>query len=668
MNLLQYPLPRICLGMLAGCAIGSYLCSSQQVFGCFIFTVLINFIVLVFRLPKWVAGMAILTLACSLGIFSNWIHRESNYANHYLHYLHPDRVQQIEAVVREQLKTTSNYQRYVVHVTKLDQRPCRGKLLINCKSTTVHPVLPVGLPIQFEGIVQTNRKPLNPDSFDYSNYLNQKNICAQVWVSLYKLKKRNDFQRDIYYYADKLRSRIREHLDLSGCNPIAAAVFNALLLGQQQEIPTEITKDYQYAGVVHILSVSGLHVGFIIVMLRFLFRFFPQSRGMKITELLLSIMFLWAFAVIAGLAPSILRAVSMFSFVSIGLFLNRRSSNINALFVSAFLLLCVVPQAVFDIGFQLSYAALLFIFWLQPVLQKLYSPTSKIGLYIWENCTVSVAAQLGTLPISLYYFHQFPGLFLVANLLLLPLLTGIMSIGILSLVWLIVTVPPRFLINLLEWSIGLMNQFIHLLASFDSFVFEHIPCTFSMTVALYVVLFAGIYWLKNRQFLGLIYMGLAAIGLQLTVLFTLWGLRQEHEILVFHSPRYSALVERHGNFITAYTDLPLEKRKPLYSYATAHFCRQIQFKKIPQTGMVNSRFICVLEPKHVPNKIRAHSLLLLRQSPKINLDLLIQASRPKLIIADGSNYKSYIRRWKASCIQAKIPFHATGEKGFYTIR
>lgn len=326
-----------------------------------------------------------------------------------------------------------------------------------------------------------------------------------------------------------------------------------------------------------------------------------------------------------------------------------------------------MPQAVYDIGFQLSYAALLFIFLLQPQLKKWYQPKTKVGRYLWENCSLSLAAQLGTLLLSLYYFHQFPGLFLVANLLLLPILAVIMGLGLVCLIWLIIAVPPSLLIEILAWSIHLMNQIIHALASVKGLVFEHIPCTLEMAIALYVLLFALSYGLSKRHYKSLRYVGFAFIGFQLTVLAAVWNSKQEQESIVFHCARYSALVERNGNDIIAYTNLPESKRQPLYTYATAHFGNPILFRKLPQKGVVNGNSLCIIDTAAIGFSITKNSVILLRNSPKINLDQLIQTSHPQIIIADGSNYKSYVKRWKNSCMKAKIPFHATGEKGFYIV-
>lgn len=667
MNLFHYPMPRITVGLLAGCVLGSYSTHVLEAVSCFLISLLFVFFLLFVRSAKWLRGLGILFLAISLGMLSEGLHRESNYPNHYTHFCKNGKKQLVEAVLREQLKSTAYAKRYVLQVQKIDQQACFGKLLLNCPKNNTAVDLPVGLRLQCETLIQQANKPLNPAAFDYGNYLSKKNIYAQAWVQINRIKRQSAYQIDAYYYADKLRNRISTHLKQAGCEPIVAAIFNALLLGQQQDIPTDISKDYQYAGVVHILSVSGLHVGFIIVLLRVCFSLFPKNRKFQYLELLVSILFLWAFAFVAGLSPSVLRAVTVFSFVSLGLFLHRSSSNLNALFVSAFLLLLAMPQAVFDIGFQLSYAALLFIFMLQPHLKKWYHPKTKIGRYLWENCTLSLAAQLGTLPLSLYYFHQFPGLFLVANLLLLPFLAGIMGLGLVCLVWLIIAVPPPVLVALLSWCINSMNAVIHVLASADNLVFQHIPCTLEMAVSLYLLLFALMYGLSKRQFSNLFYVGFALIIVQLTVVTAVWKTKYEHEIVLFHCTRYTALVERNGNDIIAYTNLPESKRQPLLSYATAHFAGPIVFRKLPQKGVVNGQTLCIIDTATAACTSSKNSIILLRNSPKINLDQLIQTCHPKAIVADGSNYKTYIKRWKASCMHEKIPFHATGEKGFYVV-
>ncbi|MBP6373824.1 MAG: ComEC/Rec2 family competence protein [Flavobacterium sp.] len=668
MNLLLYPLPRITLGMLAGCIIGTCTNTLCAAICWLTLPLILGGLHYFYFKQKYILGISLLISSCGLGQLTAYVHTDSNYANHFTHFVDSRQKQTVEAIVKEQLKSTKQHQRYVVELLSLDRSSCFGKLLVHLKTSSSNKPLGVGLPIQFEGHIQVEQLAFNPNAFRYDVYLKRKNIYGQVWVDMPAVKHNTSYRMDANYWADQLRIRISKNLEKSGCDPVISALFKALFMGQQQEIPTAITKEYQYAGVVHILSVSGLHVGFIVILLQCIFRLFPKNQTVKRTELLLSILFLWGFACVAGLAPSVLRAVTMFSFIQLGLYLNRSTGSLHALFVSAFLILCWTPQAVFDIGFQLSYAALLFIFLLQPILKKRYQPDTKISAYIWDNCTVSVSAQLGTLPLSLYYFHQFPGLFLLANVLLLPLLTLVMGVGIVCLVWLVVEVPPQLLLAALSGSIQLMNDLIAWLASFDEMVVQNIPCTLGMAMALYLVFFAALLWINRPNYLSSVGIGLTLVALQCSLLIPFWKSKSEQETLLFHVQRYSAILVRNGHSIIAYTNLPEEKRNPLYAYATAHFCRRISIKPLPQLGLVNGKAICIISPENAQEKLPLKSRMVLRNSPKINLDLFILQHQPTQIIADGSNYKSYISRWKASCIQAKIPFHATGEKGFYDLK
>ena len=243
-----------------------------------------------------------------------------------------------------------------------------------------------------------------------------------------------------------------------------------------------------------------------------------------------------------------------------------------------------------------------------------------------------------------------------------------MGVGIVCLVWLLIEVPPQLLLAALSGSIQLMNDLIAWLASFDEMVVQNIPCTLGMAMTLYLVFFAALLWINRPNYLSSVGIGVTLVALQCSLLIPFWKSKSEQETLLFHVPRYSAILVRNGHSIIAYTNLPEEKRNPLYAYATAHFCRRISIKPLPQLGLVNGKSIFIISPDNAQEKLPLKSRVVLRNSPKINLDLFILQHQPTQIIADGSNYKSYISRWKASCIQAKIPFHATGEKGFYDLK
>jgi competence protein ComEC len=228
--------------------------------------------------------------------------------------------------------------------------------------------------------------------------------------------------------------------------------------------------------------------------LTFILQPIPNTQKGALLKLTITLTSLSLFALIAGLAPSVVRSVTMFSFVAIGYYLRRTVNVYHTILVSLFLILLIQPSFLFDVGFQLSYIALFFIIWLQPLLAAIWTPKSKAFKYIWDILTVSFAAQIGTLPLSIYYFHQFPGLFFVTNLAIIPLLSFIMILGVLVMLFAAFNYVPFFLSKPLEWSIYYLNKIINSIASFERFIIKDIPFNSYLLIFLFSAI---LYWLSN---------------------------------------------------------------------------------------------------------------------------------------------------------------------------
>ena len=252
-------------------------------------------------------------------------------------------------------------------------------------------------------------------------------------------------------------------------------IIQALLLGQRNSISTETYDNYKDAGAVHILAVSGLHIGILLLLLQFLFRpleILPKGRTIKLVVIVL---LLWCFAFLAGLSASVVRAVTMFSFVAYALYLNRPSNTFNILALSMFFILLLFnPMLLFQVGFQMSYAAVFSIVWIYPMLQRFWTPKNSVLQKIWQLLSVSIAAQLGVLPISLFYFHQFPGLFFISNLLIVPFLGLLLGMGILVMVLALLDILPDFLVLWYNRIISLMNSVVEWVAQQEAFIFKNI--------------------------------------------------------------------------------------------------------------------------------------------------------------------------------------------------
>jgi competence protein ComEC len=360
----------------------------------------------------------------------------------------------------------------------------------------------------------------------------------------------------------------------------------------------------------------------------------------------------------------------MFSFLAIGNHLRRSNNTYHTLLVSLFLILLFEPYFLFDVGFQLSYLALFFIIWLQPELKNIWKPKNKIAMNIWNVLTVSFAAQIGTLPLCLYYFHQFPGLFFVTNIVIIPILSLVMIVGILVMILAVLNTVPQFLIQVLEKSIYLLNKVIHIVASFDSFVIRDISFNSHYLLAFYLCIILSIIWIKRPSFLKFTGVLNAIIILQLSFIFTKKEIQSQKEIIVFNVKKKTIISKRNGKEVTIFGYNPLKdsaQNMILNSYLTANFCQLKKTSKIQNTLYLNHQKIYIIDSTTVYPKMINPDILLLIQSPKINLERVLKNLHPGIIIADASNSYSIQKIWKTTCLKQKIPFHSISEKGFYKL-
>lgn len=678
MNVLQFPLIKITIGFIIG-LIAAYYISISANFA-FVFILIVFGIVLLankFTVAStkrnFVFETAILLLSFAVGIVVLVTHTDSNRKNNYSN--HPtvyEKANWIEVVVREKLKSSPQNNRYIAYVQKINNQSLEGKILITIPKSNNAKEIVVGHRLRFKTKLIKTEKPKNPNQFDYSAYLKNKQIYAQAYVNPEAIFYHKTLSKDIWYYTSKLRTTIVTHLEQSGFDKKALPVAMALLLGQQQDIDPNITKDYQYAGAVHILSVSGLHIGFIVLFINFLMRPIPNTQKGRFLKLSISLVSLALFGILAGLAPSVVRSITMFSFVAVGHYWRRSTNIYHTLVVSIFLILLFQPYFLFDVGFQLSYAALFFIVWLQPMLANYWTPKNKILQFFWDIITVSFAAQLGTLPLSVYYFHQFPGLFFVTNLLVLPLVSVIMLLGVMVMTIATITSLPIWCIKPLEWGILLMNSIIHWVASFESFIFNNIPSTFYLMIASYFFLIALVLWWKKNSFTRITFFLSSIIIFQLVLIKNKLDYGSNKEWVVLNASRKTIICQRIGNEIevisNAIPNSEIVKNTVLQNYATGTFSAITKQSPLKNVAYFNGNRILILDSSSVyfPNK--EADILLLTASPKVNLKRILKNNRPKMVVADASNYKSLVTLWERTCNQQKIPFHSTREKGYFSIK
>lgn len=301
-----------------------------------------------------------------------------------------------------------------------------GKILVYHQNQT--PLIPGQFLIVSKAPEQISA-PKNPNEFDYKEFLARKGILYRQFLG----KNFHVFHHQQPKYSHgiaHLRNGISEMLAEKIPHETSLQIANALLLGQKQNLDPFLQEAYVQAGVIHILAVSGLHVGIIYAIFLFLIKPLNLSKNQKNIYLLCVVGIIWLYAFLTGLSPSVVRSATMFSLVALGQMRDRKPSIYNVLAFSAMLMITFNPDVIFEVGFLLSYIAVLGIVMIQPLIVRWWLPSNRILEYFWQLTAVSLAAQLATFPLSVYYFHVFPTYFLLANLLVLPLAFLIMQVGV----------------------------------------------------------------------------------------------------------------------------------------------------------------------------------------------------------------------------------------------
>lgn len=605
-----------------------------------------------------------------LGYFTAFIHIPENKPNHYINYLEiisEDSSPLITAEVVEQLKPSIYQDRYIVKVVNFNSQNVEGKLLLNISKENLSKQLKIGERIAVSGKFEDIQEKLNPYQFDYSRYMKNLGVIKQLNISSNKFQILENSSNSLRSYAGNLRNRIIVKLKQQDFEKDEMAVIQALLLGQRQELSKEIQANYASAGVIHILAVSGLHVGIILFMLNWLLKFLNRWKYGVVIKTLFLLALLWSFALLAGLSPSVVRAVSMFSFVAIGLQLKRRTSVLNTLFASLLILLLINPYYIFQVGFQLSYSAVFSIVIFQPYIASLFRTKNKISGYLWKIASVTIAAQIGVLPLSLFYFHQFPGLFILSNILILPFMGALLAMGFILIFMILIGLNPVLVSQFYGWCISLLNNFVNYIASLDVFVLKNIPFSLALCVGFYLLLIAVSFLLKKLSFRNVAFVLMSVLTIQLVFIYEK-GENSTEEFIVFHKSRSTEVGlydgEKFNYFTSNIQTIPsiindykigknIEGTKPSVLKNIYRF-KEKDILLIDSLGFYS---ISNYSPK----------IILLTNSPKINLARLIIDLNPEIIVADGSNYKTMIARWKKTAHNKKIPFHITGEKGAFII-
>ncbi len=469
MKWLPYPMVRIAGFFTGGVLLGIYL---PHVFLFKTAVFLIAFFSILFfvlgRNPQknnfpLLSGLLGLSTIFLLGYVRLTLFTDSNKDNH-LSKIN-SKIEAYEAIVRSVPEEKAKSWKIEIELTyaKAESwQPITGNLVLYVSKNNLPAInWHYGDHILVKGSPQELKPPANPGEFDFKRFLSFKNISHQQFVQAEDVKFiKSASRKGFIYYSHQARAWSMKKLNHYVHGDDEKAIAIALVLGVTDGIDNDLQNAYAASGAMHVLAVSGMHVGIIYAIILFLFKPLNKYKWSRWFIAVLSLILLWAFAFVTGLSPSVLRAVTMFSFIAVARPFSKRTNIYNTLAASIFVLLIYNPYLIMSVGFQLSYLAVIGIVYLQRPLYNLWYIENRVGDWTWQITCVSIAAQIATFALGLLYFHQFPIYFLISNLFVIPLSTIVLVMGIFLLAISFISPLASFTAFILEWLIKALNWIV----------------------------------------------------------------------------------------------------------------------------------------------------------------------------------------------------------------
>lgn len=382
-----------------------------------------------------------------------------------------------------------------VTVAKMDSlgqwHPMEIKILVYFKDDSLCEFPGYGDLIMISGTMQTIPGPANPHMFSFRQYLANRQIYYQVFLELGRWQRVGRAAGNpVRSGAEICRERFLETFRKFKVEGQDFALVSALLLGSKDFLEKDIIQEFSNAGAIHVLSVSGLHVGIMYVVADKMLFFLKRGRRSRKLHQILIIVSIWAYAFITGLPSSVIRAALMFSLIAAGKMFKRSSESYNILAVAAFLQLWINPYEITQVGFQLSYLAVLGIFAFYKPFNNSINPFNKLFSWIWSVLAVSMAAQLATFPLACFYFNMFPVYFLLTNLIVVPLAAVVTYFAVFLLVIGATGLTFEWLAWPLKWSLRFMSGSVELIQSWPGAVLEPVILTQGQVILIYLAIIA----------------------------------------------------------------------------------------------------------------------------------------------------------------------------------
>ncbi|MCZ4694083.1 ComEC family competence protein [Ancylomarina euxinus] len=485
----------------------------------------------------------------------------------------------------------------------------------------------------------------NPNEFDYAKYLQHRYILYSTYVraSSWKLIEKNQ-SFNFKHLAVVWRQRLLNIYKRAGLKNEAYEILAALTLGARDEVSEDVKTVWSAAGATHVLAVSGLHVGIIFGVMQFLLSFLAGSKLGRFFRGVILLACLWSYALLTGLSPSVMRAASMFSILAIALMINRKGTIYNSLAISALLLLLINPFVLFDVGFQFSYLAVVSIVYFQPKFENMIKLNSFVLRWTWRLFTVSLAAQIGTFPLAIYYFHQFPAYFFLSNFVIIPVAGLLIYSSALLLIFSEIDFITKWFTYLLQHFVELIHGLIYQIQALPGALVERITFTSLQVVLLYGLIIGLTFSILGKRKKALFASLIILIAFQLINIYDLHQ-SQSCEMLVFNASKQTVICIRDGQSVLVLSDTLLnekQKNRLVYPYAMAKGVKNYSYEVLKDNDLrvINDKVIAVLGESSLKEHVKElNADYIILRNNALRKDRYLSEINCGMIIRDASNYK-----------------------------
>ncbi len=631
----------------------------------------------------WIKGLAMMLIYFGIGLLLCFINTGQHNANFIGKYY--TATQPLIVTIQEPLVSKPKSYKALASINAIlinnKWQPTYGNMLVYFKKDSLRPNIIYGSQIIITKPLTIIANAGNPGGFNYQQYCAFQGVYYQTFLNVGNYQVLPNLNQTYFTkWLITARAAVLTVLKNNIHSANELAVAEALLIGYRDDLDRDLVQAYSNTGVVHIIAISGLHLGMIYGLLVTFFSLFKQYKWVAFVKPIVVIVTLWGFTCIAGAVPSILRSAIMFTFIVVGDAVGKRSNIYNTLAASAFTIVIFNPFSLWDVGFQLSYAAVLSIVLFSKHIQQWFYFKNKLLKWFWGLNSVTLSAQILTLPIILYHFHQLPTLFFITNLVVVPV-SGIIlyaELVLLFVAWL--PTIANFVGKLTEWLLWFMNDFIERINVLPFSVWNNLHISMPQTIILYGGIIAMAWWLVLKKPKAL----LASL-----CCFTLFfGLRywdfmfknKQYKVVVYNVPQHTGIDIIEGRQYQFIGDTLLQQDgflrnfhlKPSRVLHRISAANTLSITHVSDHIIQSSNKIIIVIDKPLPKHYSASQkitadVIILSKNPKIYFSTLTQLFNCKQYVFDASNPAWKIKYWKKDADSLGLKYYVVSEKGAFEV-